>query len=265
MKPLLVTVLSCKLTREQRVASALAQVRSVLGSCDTIVIDGLIGTDSAVDDLYAGIRGAIQSKRRPTRPEIAVYGTHRMAWRSLLESDSDYALVLEDDFKFSDSALVQRCAESIAALMSDGRNVIKLFDFPRRNSGGAHIGINVNDISLVKWQRPRAGMVAYFISREGAKRYLARDRIFRAVDEDVKYYWELGLDVWSVSGNSVAECSEELGGSSLDEHRENSRQRSILRSIHGLALSGSRDVQNRLAFFRYCKNHGYGLEATNRQ
>ena len=105
-------------------------------------------------------------------------------------------------------------------------------------------------VPLVKWSAPTAGMVAYLISRAGARKLLARDRVYRQVDEDLKHYWELGLDIWSVPGNPVAEVSDKLGGSLIDDDRENLRNRVLARSLWGNVLTTERKIRTRLALAR---------------
>ncbi|PWW04218.1 GR25 family glycosyltransferase involved in LPS biosynthesis [Hoeflea marina] len=255
--PVLVAILTCSQSSPERVTSARAQAEALFAQENITLVDGMVASDKGVDDLYDSRLGLLRSKRRPTRQEIAVYGTHRMAWTALLASSHDYALVLEDDFRVIDAKTVVDCLNNLADLMGGNRNLVKLFDFPRHDPVGAAIATTVKAIRLVKWARPRAGMVAYFISRQGAERYLTRGKVFRAVDEDIKYYWELGLDVWSVPGNAVVDGSAELGGSLVEQSRLGSKRRSISRSLHGLMLNISRDVMNWRAFERYRARHGY--------
>ena len=61
----------------------------------------------------------------------------------------------------------------------------------RSQPGAAKAG----DVEIVNYVAPTAGMVAYLASREGAQRFLSRSQVFRRIDEDTKYYWELGLPV----------------------------------------------------------------------
>lgn len=246
-----VLVLTCRLSPPGRVAHARAQAEALFGPGRAVVIEGVIGSDPQVDALLDAPRARLLSKRPPGRGEIAAYATHRLAWERLLAGGAGQALVLEDDFRAVDTGLVRAVAERAGDLLSGGANIVKLFDFPRdRRARNACIRRRVAGIPLVKWRHPRAGMVAYLISREGAARFLARRAVFRAVDEDIKHFWELGLDVWSVPGNPVVDASAELGGSLLEEARQAGRRRGPLRSLHGLVLSAHRDWRTRQAFQR---------------
>lgn len=246
-------VLTCARSPNARTDSAMAQLSRFKRQCPELVallVDGYVDTDAEVDRIYHPGRNRIWSKRSLTRSEIATYATHRKAWRQLIESGHDAALVLEDDFLITDQASVQNYLERFAELLSDGRNLIKLFDFPNRSKSERGRSAEVAGTRLTKWYRPRAGMVAYLISRDGAERLLARERVFRVVDEDIKYFWELGLDIWSMPGNPVEDNGEALGGSLLTAARDGNRQRHLGQSIKGNILTLHRKIRNHFAYHR---------------
>ena len=99
------------------------------------------------------------------------------------------------------------------------------------------------DLDIVSYAEPGAGMVAYLVNRDGARKFLSREFVFRQIDEDTKYYWELGLTVLSVSPNLVTEISGEMGGSLLHQAREELRAlRSLRRSLKGLRIVTARKL-----------------------
>jgi len=61
--------------------------------------------------------------------------------------------------------------------------------------------------------------VGYVLSRNGARKLLAKEKLFRQIDEDFKHPWEFGLDIWSLTPNLVTENSRALGGSLLEAER----------------------------------------------
>lgn len=245
-----VFILTCQISPPGRLLHAEEQVHRLFGTEHVIIVDGVIDTDPRVDALFDPRSARLWSKRAPTRGEIAAYGTHRLAWETLLMSSWSHALIFEDDFHIQDEDTIRMVFENAAQLLADGRNIVKLFDFPRERTRNICIRQIISGLPLVKWQRPRAGMVGYLISREGAQRFLARERIFRAVDEDIKYFWELGLDVWSIPQNAVVDASMALGGSLLEDNRAGAKRRNPMRSLHGLALNTHRDWRLRLEFRR---------------
>ena len=62
----------------------------------------------------------------------------------------------------------------------------------------------------------------------------------------MKYFWELGLDIWSVPGNPVIEVSDRLGGSLVHTDRDQTKTRRLVRSIWGNLLTADRKIRTRL-------------------
>lgn len=245
-----VMILTCAVSPPDRLASALRQAERLVPQDRVVVIDGMVATADNLRDNFDSQRARRDSKWMPTASEIAVYETHRRAWRRLLDGPWRQALVVEDDFRVVHPALVDACLAKADALVGAGRHIVKLFDFPRsRDTDWALVG-EAAGIPIVKWRHPRAGMVAYLISREGADRFLARRKIFRVIDEDTKHYWELGLDIWSLPVNAIVDVSVELGGSIIDGERKGIRHRTFLRSMHGMLIGTRRRLANARVFAR---------------
>ena len=191
------------------------------------------------------------AKRPLTAGEIAVYASHRRALRTFLDSRRAFGLILEDDFCLLEPSSFRR---SIAAILSARVkwDLIKLFDYDTRRIVQRH---RAGDWDIVNYAAPTAGMVAYLITRRGAELILSRPSLFRPIDEDTKYYWELSIRVYSASPNLVGEISDRLGGSLLNAEREQSRrERSLRRSVRGLWL-----VTNRKLRHQWHKSH-YAME-----
>lgn len=250
-----VIVLTCKHSPSQRMDYARRQVMRHFSPDQVEIVDGFVSSDTEVDQLFDHKRARLWSKRIPSRGEIAAYATHRLAWQRLLDDGHEVALILEDDFHLEDPGLVKTALEQAPALLADGRNMIKLFDFPRDQSIERGICIEIGAIPLVKWQRTRAGLVGYILSRDGARRLLERQKVFRVVDEDIKFFWELGLDIWSIPGNPVREIASNLGGSLLETERKRKRSRSVLRSIKGMLLALHRDALTRVFYTRLSRRY----------
>ena len=239
-----VMILTCAVSPPGRLASARREAERLVPPERIVVVDGMVATAPDLREHFDARRARVESKWMPTPGEIAVYETHRRAWRALLDGPWSEALVVEDDFRVVHPALVGACLANAAALLGDGRDIVKLFDFPRAGSGNRAIVADVAGIPVVKWRHPRAGMVAYLISRAGAGKFLARDKFFRVVDEDTKLSWELGLDIWSLPVNAIVDASPELGGSIIDEDRRNVRRRTLLKSMHGTVIGLRRRLAN---------------------
>lgn len=253
-----VLVLTSRASPAARLRSAMAQATSIVDASRVRVVDGATPTDRIVAGLYDAKAARRWSKRPPISAEIAAYATHRMAWQALLENGGAWALVLEDDFRVRDGEALRRVIAAAAELLSDGRHMVKLFDLPGEREKGRAIARTVAGIGIVKREHVRAGLVGYLISREGASRFLSRTRVFRVVDEDIKYYWELGLDIWSLAHNLVADGSADLGGSLIDDARNASRKRSFWRSMKGNMLAAHRDWRSRRSFDAWLGQEGQG-------
>jgi GR25 family glycosyltransferase involved in LPS biosynthesis len=191
-------------------------------------VDGVRHSDFLLSDLYAARRNLLLAKRNLTPHEVATYASHRKAWRMLLDSDAEHALVLEDDFHAPDPAkLRQAIGDCLAA--ADRWHIVKFFEFSRKRVWrSARFG----STQLVAYKYQSAGAVAYLINREAARRLLSRKRIFRPVDEDLSWNWEFDLRMWTTESNLVEEISDRLGGSHIEAGRKSTKsERSIVRSI----------------------------------
>lgn len=250
-----VIILTCSRSPAERVRSALAEAATLFPPHQVHLAHGFVGTDTEVDHLFDTRKAALWCKHMPTRGEMAAYATHRLGWQRLLAENWDHALLLEDDFRFHDPAVVHRAVAEASALLADGRHMIKLFDFPRDRSRHEGISVEIAGLPLVKWKRTRAGLVGYLLSREGAELLLSRKHIFRVVDEDIKFFWEFGLDIWSIPGNPIREAAMDLGGSLLDVERTGARKRNFLRSLKGILLTLHRDWHTRRQYDRYRKSY----------
>jgi GR25 family glycosyltransferase involved in LPS biosynthesis len=222
-----------------RKSSALQQLHPL--DIELHTIEGFRSDDRAVDELYNKELNFRHMKRPLGRGEVAVYGSHRRALEMFLKTDSEFAIILEDDFgllrpdKFVDEIL------SIldAPLEWD---LIKLFDYLGSRKPKKPIAwLDLGSIAIVEYSSPRVGMVGYIVRRSGAEKLISRPHAFRPIDEDLKYYWETGLLSFSVFPSLVAEISHRLGGSYIDLERQRLRDdRSIQRSIRGNRISIAR-------------------------
>ena len=192
-------------------------------------------------------------KRPLSRGEIAAYLSHRRALKAFLETDAEFALILEDDFAAVDA---RSFAEQISKIIQAPIHwdIIKLFDYRQRKTPRARL--NLGSIEIVEYSSPTAGMVAYLARRSGAQKLTKRDFVFRPIDEDIKFYWEIDLYAFSVTPNPVIEISDTLGGSLIESERARLRShRSIKRSIRGTFIEIRRIWQH------LRKRRRYGLEA----
>lgn len=216
-------------------------------------VEGLTPQSAETIDLYDPKRNRRRSKRPLAPAEVAAYASHRKAMRAFLDTDAAIGLILEDDFRLLEpGAFVARVAALQAAPVE--WDILKLFDFQERPVVES---VGVADISIVSHGSPTAGMVGYLITRRGAERMLSRPTVYRQIDEDIKFFWELDLRVLSVQPNLVTDVSHELGGSMIEAERtEIKQQRHWTVSVKGLGQT----VLRQLNYRRYRKHYGLKLK-----
>jgi len=246
----LIQIVTCAKSSERRLPEATALLGALGRDVEVDVVNGYVAEDGIIDTLYDPALNGRRAKRPISRTEIAVYASHRLAWRRLLDGGHAAALVFEDDFGFSDPRCVAELIERRDEVLAGGCDIVKLFDFRKNGPNAPAFSRRVGGLELVKWRAPTAGMVGYLISRAGAEKFLSRERIFRQIDEDTKYFWELDLDIWSVPGNPVIERSGELGGSVVGAERESMKIRRLKRSIWGNLLTADRKIRTRYHLMR---------------
>jgi GR25 family glycosyltransferase involved in LPS biosynthesis len=245
---LAIQVLTCRSAPKARMHSANRQLAGIADHFPISVVDGNIPDDAALEALYDAGTNRRRTNRSLSRSEIAVYATHRTAWQNLLANGHDCCLILEDDFGIRDRVAFDATIRSWKMLCSHG-DIIKLFDFLKGYENKPAYAHQAGLLNLVKWRNPTAGAVAYFITRRGAEKMLARSRIFRPIDEDFKHFWELGLHVWSVTPSPVAEISAALGGSLIDGDRKLTKSRKLTDRLRGNLINVHRKLLCRFHYF----------------
>lgn len=196
-------------------------------------IEGIAKNRVEIWQEYSVLRNLLLHKRSLTAGEVSTYCGHRRIWREFLTTSAPCALVFEDDFSIKDPHRFRSIlADSVGSLAFS--NLVKFFDYRAKTVRESQI---VGGTRFVRGKYAAAGAVAYLIRRDAAEALLSRQKFFRPVDEDFSWPWEMGLAVWSVDPNPVAEISSRLGGSLLEtERRENRYRKSILRSLWGNVL-----------------------------
>jgi len=230
--PVVVRILTCADSLSARLTSAHRQLENAAEHHRIEVVEGFVPGDVGLDALYDADRNRRAMNRPLAAREIAVYGTHRKAWTAIRDGSAPAGLVLEDDFAVVNATAFADALRQ-AGDLTRGCDIVKLFDFQKAGTNRVVARRIVGGIALVRWRYPTAGAVAYLMTRRGAAKLLGRERVYRPVDEDMKYFWELDLDVWSVVPSPVAEGSASLGGSLIDADRRAAKSRAIGDRLRG--------------------------------
>jgi glycosyl transferase family 25 len=131
-----------------------------------------------------------------SRGEIGCYLSHRKCWQTLLESSSQYCIVLEDDVE-----IIGDVSRAISDIENSCKtwDVVKLSTYKRQTKAAAYEKQISQDFSLVIHKKPVTGCPATLYSRAGATQLLKHsERFFRPVDSDIQHYWEKDLIVWAL-------------------------------------------------------------------
>jgi len=205
---------------EQQMASAQIEFEFVVG---------FTPESPEIENAYGKWRNKIFAKRDLTRGEIAVYLGHRKIWQNIIDSGQNSGLVFEDDLSFIDPSNIREVLRAAAASLRSW-DLIKLFDFrPHRGLSSFH----ENGITLQVYKRPNSGMVGYMLTAECCRKLLKRKYIFRAVDEELRYWFEKQIRIVTITPNPVTEISHKLKGSILESSRyDKRRKRNVVRSLY---------------------------------
>lgn len=177
----------------ERKAHADAQLRGC-GLHDAVVFsDGVNGRELSADEV-ARIHDARENSRRYPKPmspgEIGCYASHLTCWRAIAAAAQPMALVIEDDVNLD--ADVAGFAAGVRAA-GIGFDMIKLIG--RADESVQRTVARIGARELIEYRRPPSWTGAYLVSREGAAKLArARQRFFRPVDVDLRFWWEVDPD-----------------------------------------------------------------------
>ena len=153
----LIQIVTCAKSSERRLPEATALLGALGRNVEVDVVNGYVAEDGIIDTLYDPALNGRRAKRPISRTEIAVYASHRLAWRRLLDGDHAAALVFEDDFGFGDPRCVAELIERRDEVLAGGCDIVKLFDFRKNGPNAPAFSRRVGGLELVKWRAPTAG------------------------------------------------------------------------------------------------------------
>ena len=213
-------------------------------------IEAVVGAELSQDEInkvYDADANKKRHHRNLTPGEIGCYVSHRKAWQKIVEGDSEFALVLEDDIHINDN--LTACFELVTKSMgwdflkiSDTEDV-KVANKKRLNS----------EFDLVSYNKVPNRTMAYFLSNPAAIKMLEHKRFFRPVDVDVQCYADFGVSVCGLRPNCV-EMSQELG---LPEQSDIAK---INKGSHSSRSSFFRNLKYRWAMYNRRKQVSYDLD-----
>ncbi len=139
-----------------------------------------------------------------TPGEIGCYLSHLKAWKALLDTEEEWALVMEDDLFVRDNVKEFICDES---WIPEGVDLIQMTagKYPgeelREKTVKETVGKNARLLKVLQWDN--MGTVAYLINRKGAKTMVAlSEKILGPVDDLLFLYASPArktMDAWGLS------------------------------------------------------------------
>lgn len=126
--------------------------------------------------------------------EVGCWAAHLMALTHFVETDADFALVLEDDVQLP---------SDMDELLSDISDVRAGWDIIRLSGKVKSAACKVQDLSsgriLAKFSRVPLGMGAYVASKQGASKILHKTPIGdRPIDVELRSWWRSDLKTYGV-------------------------------------------------------------------
>lgn len=150
-------------------------------------------------------------RRELTPGELGAFGSHRAVWEMVAGGDAAVAVILEDDLVIDPGFFA--VLPSVAADLA-GYPFVRLYaKAPTRaqiigKTAGRHI---------VRYMGAAIGAQGYFLTRDGARRWLASiSRVVRPVDDEMERYWAHGLPNIGLHPFPVI---ERTGPSTIEESR----------------------------------------------
>ena len=189
------------IVRYRNATSQLRNARIPYNLVDSV--NGLQLSPAEIDSAYSPLLNRDHCKAPLTPQEIGCYLSHKNAWIQLLSSDSNYALIMEDDFQIYNTQSFKSIVNSLAPnKINVSWDIIKLFILKKTKPSVAIQ--KFSEFTLIHPLKAPTCMTAYLLSRVGAEKLLrAREKIFRPVDEDIKYYWEFNINVLALDPAQV--------------------------------------------------------------
>lgn len=153
-----------------------------------------------------------------TPGEIGCHLSHLKIWRMIVDSGVSGAFVFEDDFQANDNLLN---AMEAAQTHATGKVMVKLFR-NAMNTGVYDViaSFDGGDLITVCWVP--YWTLAYYITRDAAQELLLKregKRLRRPVDDDLRYRWETGVNIWLVNPNPVRHADGHERTSSISVER----------------------------------------------
>ena len=199
-------------------------------------LPGVVKVLDAVDSLQLStleIESAFsQNVHRPHYPfplrkgEIACFMSNRLAWQSLIESNDEYCLIIEDDVLLDNIEFLN--ALELVLGDSDADSFVR-FPIKQKESVQSIIRVD-NSITHFYPNVVGLGTVMQLVGRNTAKKLLNISQVIdRPIDTFLQMTWITGVYPSVVYPSGVTEISSQLGGSTIGS--KNSFREMLIREL----------------------------------
>lgn len=156
-------------------------------------------TDKDMSSCYDSLNNKKYYHRSLTKGEVGCYLSHRLVWEKIAYQNINVALVLEDD------VVIDKNIHKVLALAQTLKHwdIIKLSD--NRNNAVVETKELQNGFKLVNYSKIPSCANGYLISKQGASKLLARQRVYRPVDVDFQFHTELNLKIVGIIPYVISE------------------------------------------------------------
>jgi len=175
-------------------------------------VDGQALSDTQIAERYA------KGLHKPSYPfelrksEVACFLSHRKVWRTIVESDLDAGLIVEDDVAL-DVALFRRCFE-VAKTVCAGKAYLQFQTRPVK--GAFRTVVRTDGVDVLSPEVTQLRTSAQLVSREAARALLSiSERFDRPVDTFLQMRWLTDIVPLCVVPSGVSDCTQQTGGSTI--------------------------------------------------
>jgi GR25 family glycosyltransferase involved in LPS biosynthesis len=202
------------------------------------VVEAVNGRDVVARNAMSLRPGDLYAPSYPFRlgpGEVGCFLSHRRCWQRIVDSDWDYALIVEDDLALDPPLWAQ--AQALIAARAGPESFIRL-PAKRREVAAVQIGQH-GDSKLFLPKVIGLQTVAQVVGRTAAKRLLDATAILdRPVDTFLQMHWIHGQPIQTILPNGVSEQTEALGGSTIQKRKSGSKlTREFKRALYRAQVS----------------------------
>lgn len=141
---------------------------------------------------------------RMSAGEVGCSASHLLICKTIIDRDLPFALVLEDDARFAED--IRSTIMSAVRMAPQDWDIIRLIESsPCPVQTLADLGGRRHLVRFLKIPRSTTGLI---VSASGAKKLLTRRLIKEPIDVEIRWPWQLDLNVYGIDPPLMVQASE---------------------------------------------------------